>query len=293
MSTPTTEQAAREPILTLPRRSFATDPAWLQDQAEARPLGLTVGQLRNFKRRQRLPLDQRLSPAALQQLALEQETAQRATAGEQRARAQALQLIAQRATSEAGQALAVVVPEKRQLFHAQTGWVSDWDVEPYLTNRLEALTAKRYAVISAACNRAAKLAPAAAPFAPADRFRRILFWGVILRLDQLEGPLPADPAAFYSWCQLEAYAARDRYSKPSAGKHSPTSWLSDLMAGRMDATHARVLLQLPETGPLDPAAIRTAYRSHARQHHPDNGGDRQRFERLTAARDRLLLEVAA
>jgi hypothetical protein len=289
----TTEQAAREPILTFPRRSF-TDPAWLQDQAEARAHRLTVGQLRNFKRRQRLPLDQRLSATARELLALEQETAERVANGEQRERAQALQLIAQRATPEAAQALAAIVPEERQLFHAQTGWVSDWDVERYLKNRVEGFTGKAYAVPTAACKRAAKLAPAAAPFAPAERFRRILFWGVILRLDQLEGPPPADPVAFYSWCQLEAYAAHDRYSNPTARHDAdPMASLADALTGRMRSTDARALLQLPETGPLDPAAIRSAYRSHARQHHPDQGGDRQRFERLTAARDRLLLEVAA
>lgn len=282
--TATTEQAAPEPILTFPRRSFDTDPQWIAALADARALGLKPEAVYAFKRRHRLPLDQRLSAAALEVLALEQETAQRVANGEQRERARALQLIAQRATAEAAQALAAVVPEQHRLFHAQTGWVTAWDAEPYLANRVEALTGKRYATAAAAWQRAAKLAPAAAPFAPAERFRRLLFWGVILRLDQLEGPPPADPAAFYSWCQLAAY--RGHHADPMAS-------LADALTGRMRSTDARALLQLPETGPLDPAAIRSAYRAQARQHHPDTGGDRQRFEQLSAARDRLLLEVAA
>jgi hypothetical protein len=210
---------------------------------------------------------------------------------------QALQLIAQRATPEAALALAAVVPFPAQ-FSCGGVWVWGAQIEAYLLNRVEALTGKRYSTPGAACIRAAKLAPAAVAAAAglkstgrrstarstAERLRLCLFWGVILRLDQLEGPPPADPAAFYSWCQLAAYA-----------HHSgvPDAMLSAFMGGDTRGRQARALLQLPETGPLDPAAIRSAYRSHARQHHPDSGGDRQRFERLTAARDRLLLEVAA
>ena len=111
-----------------------------------------------------------------------------------------------------------------------------------------------------------------------DRFRRDLFWGVILRLDQLQGPPPADAEAFYRWCQLEAY--KGHHTAPSLG---------DLLAGRMQEAAARAGLDLPATGPLDPGAIRSAYRAQARTAHPDAGGDRYRFEQLAAARDRLLL----
>lgn len=279
-------EAAREALrefVTESRRSFDTDPQWIAARADARALGLKPEAVYAFKRRHRLPLDQRLSAAARELLALELETAQRVANGEQRERARALQLIAQRATPEAAQALAAVVPERLYLFRSETGWISMWTAEPYLLNRVEALTGKAYATPAAAWQRAAKLAPAAAPAAPADRFRRLLFWGVILRLDQLEGPPPADPAAFCHWCQLRAYSGHDR----------PAPSLGDLLAGRMATATARALLQLPESGPLDPAAIRSAYRAEARRHHPDTGGDRQRFEQLSAARDRLLLEVAA
>jgi hypothetical protein len=271
--------ATADPISKFPRREF-TDPAWLQDQAEARGYQLTVGQLRNFKRRHQLPLGQRLSPDARQLLELEQETAKRAKHGEQLERAQALALIAQGATPETAAAVAAVLPSKEDLWkHRQqigTAWILQ--AETYLLKRVEALTGKAYNNVSAACKRAAKLAPTAAAAAPTDRFRLLLFWGVILRLDQLEGPPPADPLAFYSWSQLDAYNAHANNARS----------LDDLLADRMDGCTARYLLQLPETGPLERTAIRNAYRTKARQHHPDAGGDRRHFEQLCAARDRLL-----
>lgn len=281
-----TTESAREAIQTFPRRVF-TDPAFLQDQAEARACGVTVGLLRNFKRRHRLPLDQRLSPDARELLALELETADRVAKGEQLERARALALIAERATPEAAAAIAAVMPFGAQFSRAGV-WVFPWTAEAYLLSRVEALTGKRYMAIAAAKQRAATLAPAAALAAAglrgrdhAHRDRLTLFWGVVLRLDQLEGPPPADPVAFYAWCQLEAYKSHHCHARD----------LGDLLAGRIGSGDARGLLELPESGPLDPAAIRSAYRAQARQHHPDAGGDRQRFERLSAARDRLLLEV--
>jgi len=259
-----------------PRRTFEPD----ANDLDARACRTTAGRVADFKRRHGLARGDRLSEPARALLLQELEADKRAAMGEQLAQARALELIAERATAEAAQALAAIVPEQHRLFHAETGWVTAWQTEPYLLNRVEALTGKRYATPGAAWKRAAALAPAAAPAAPAERFRRILFWGVVLRLDQLEGPPPADPRAFYSWCQLGAY--QGHRSAPS---------LSDLLTGRMQETEARALLQLPTSGPLEGAAIRTAYRAQARTAHPDAGGDRQRFERLSAARDRLLLLV--
>jgi hypothetical protein len=257
-----------------PRRAFEPD----ANDLDAKACKTTAGRVADFKRCHGLARGYRLSEPARALLLQELEADQRAIKGQRLAQAQALALIAERATPEAAQALAAIVPEQHRLFHAETGWVTAWDTEPYLLNRVEALTGKRYATAGAAWKRAAALAPAAAPAAPAERFRRILFWGVILRLDQLEGPPPADPRAFYSWCQLGAYQ----------GHHTGPS-LGDLMAGRMQEAAARALLELPATGPLDPGAIRTAYRAQARHHHPDAGGDRHRFEQLAAARDRLVL----
>ena len=297
MSTATSEQAAESlrQFVAECRRRFDTDPQWIAARADARALGLKPEAVYAFKQRHHLPRDQRLSPAALQLLELELENAQRLAKGQQIEQTQALQVIAQRATTEAAQAIAAVVPFQAQ-FSLSGTWVLGSQIEAYLINRVEALTGTRYATAGHAWKRAAALAPAAIDAAAglkstgrrstqranAERLRLCLFWGVILRLDQLEGPPPTDPAAFYRWSQLEAYA----HHRP------PLPSLGDVLAGRMDAAAARALLQLPATGPLAPAAIRSAYRAEARHHHPDTGGDRRRFEQISAARDRLLQEVA-
>jgi hypothetical protein len=270
-ATATPEQAAEayRQFVTEQRRQFETDPAWIADRADARALRLKPEAVCGFKRRHGLPRDQRLSPDARALLALELETAERVAKGEQLERARALALIAERATSETAAAIAAVLPQ------------GPYMAPDYLLNRVEALTGKRYSAAAGAYPKAAALAPAAAPAAEAfkvDRRRRCLFWGAILRLDQLQGPPPADAEAFYRWCQLEAY--KGHHTAPSLG---------DLLAGRMQEAAARALLDLPATGPLDPGAIRSAYRAQARTAHPDAGGDRYRFEQLAAARDRLLL----
>ncbi|MEB3353409.1 MAG: hypothetical protein VKM34_04135 [Cyanobacteriota bacterium] len=285
MATATDTEAARNALrefIAVERRRFDTDPEWIACRADARAVGLRPGAVYSFKQRHGLPRDQRLSPDARALLALELETAQRVAKGHQLERAQALALIAQRATPEAAADVAALVPCSAQFSRAGI-WCWQSRVEAYLLNRVEALTGKAYATAGSAWQRAAALAPTAAPAAAElERFRRILFWGVVLRLDQLEGPPPAEPAAFYRWSQLEAYSGHDR----------PIPSLGDVLAGRMGEEQARQLLALPVSGPLSPDAIRSAYRAQARQHHPDAGGDRQRFEQLSTARDRLLLGVA-
>jgi hypothetical protein len=250
--------------LQLPRRTFK--PA--ASNLDAKACGTTPTKVADFKRRHDLPRDDRLSEASRALLLQELEADRVARKGEQLARDQSLALIAERATPEAIAAIAAVLPQ------------GHYQAPDYLLNRVEALTGKRFSGTAGAYPKATALAPAAAPAAKAfkgDRWRRCLFWGVILRLDQLEGPPPADPEAFYSWCQLQAYEG-----------HQTPNGLSDLMAGRMSDPMARVVLDLPATGPLDPGAIRAAYRAQARTAHPDTGGNRHRFEQLAAARDRLL-----
>jgi len=275
---------------TPPRRTF--EPA--ANDLDARACRTTAGRVADFKRRHGLACGDRLSEPPRALLLQELEADKRAAMGEQLAQALALELIAERATAEAAEALAQVLPCRFGYNNrGDAFWIGSRQLEAYLTNRVEALTGKRYATSGAACRKAATLAPAAAPAAEAIkadpmadrdgiRCRRDLFWGVILRLDQLEGRPPADPEAFYSWCQLQAYR-----------RHNTAPSLSDLLTGRMQETEARALLQLPTSGPLEGAAIRTAYRAQARTAHPDAGGDRQRFERLSAARDRLLLMAAS
>ena len=243
---------------------------------DAKACKTTAGRVANFKRRHGLARGDRLSAAACALLLQELEADRVYRKGEQLAQAQALALIAERATSEAAAAVAAVLPGL-----GLGPYVARSEAAAYLLNRVEALTGKRYNGTAGAYPKAAALAPAAAPAAEAfkgDRWRRCLFWGVVLRLDQLQGPPPADAEAFYNWCPLEAY--KGHHTGPSLG---------DLLAGRMQEAAARALLDLPATGPLDPGAIRSAYRAHARRHHPDAGGDRYRFEQLSEARERLLL----
>lgn len=263
----------------LEHRMPPPDPRWELCCSEARALRVKPAAVWNFKRRHQLSRDQPLSPDARGLLLEELEASRRAVKGWEIERAQALGLIAQRASLETSQAVAAAVPQRLTLYRPETGWVHNNTAENYLLSRVEALIGKRYATAGVAFKRAAAMAPeATAAAAGLDRFRLILFWGVVLRLDQLEGPPPADPVAFYRWSQLEAYSGHNR----------PEPSLGDLLAGRIGASEARQLLGLPVSGPLEPAAIRSAYRAAARGAHPDAGGDRLRFERLTAARERLM-----
>ncbi len=280
---------------SISRRSFENDPDFL----DAKVCRTTPGEVYDFKRRHKLPKDQRLTDAAKALLAEELEDARREAKGRQIWQAEALALLAERATPEAVAAIAHNLPGRCLDFDRNGDLVSvdSRHLEPFLLNRVSALTGKEYATAGAAWQRAAKLVPAAADVAndlKADpmmdrweiRDRLMLFWGVVLRLEQLEGPPPADPSDFYRWCQLDAYAKHARGGNPMGR-------LADLFAGRMSPDEARVVLDLPISGPLAPGAIRSAYRSMAREHHPDAGGDRSKFERLSQARDRLLLEVGA
>ena len=118
--------------------------------------------------------------------------------------------------------------------------------------------------------------------------RRALFWGVVLRLDQLSiGSLPTTGGPFLEWCGLETYAKHSR--RLSDDRFS----LGDLLAGRMPVKEARSVLDLPEGVELTKKAINDAYKSLARVHHPDAGGDASKFTRITEAKDRLMLQVAA
>lgn len=274
---PTT--SAAQPTITLPRRW--SDPHWKQHKRDARRLGTTADNVASFKTRLNLPQGEPLTAAAGALLLLELQTAARVSLSEAIEQAQARQLIAQRATPEAAAALAAVVPEQAALLKARGSYVGNAQADAFLLHRLEALTGKRYASPGTARKRCEAWAPAAASAAAGlDSFRRALFWGVVLRFDQLEGPPPADPLAFYSWSQLAAFAGHGG---------SPVESLGDLLAGRMQEQRARTLLQLPASGPLPAVVIRDAFRAQARQYHPDTGGDRHRFEQLAAARDRLLM----
>ena len=119
--------------------------------------------------------------------------------------------------------------------------------------------------------------------------RRAWFWGVILRLADLDGTPPADPAAFVQWTQLEVYQQHQQ----RRSDQQFTDLLGVLQGRQINSADARQVLGLPEMGTeLTRKAINDAYKALAREHHPDaEGGDADRFQRLVAARERLLLEV--
>ena len=67
---------------------------------------------------------------------------------------------------------------------------------------------------------------------------------------------------------------------------------SRTMSGKPSSDSDRATLGLPPEAELTRKAINDAYKQLAKQHHPDaEGGDADRFQRLVAARERLLLEV--
>ena len=72
-----------------------------------------------------------------------------------------------------------------------------------------------------------------------------------------------------------------------------TDAMGVLQGRKISSADARQVLGLPEMGTeLTRKAINDAYKQLAKQHHPDtDGGDADRFQRLVAARERLLLEV--
>ena len=61
----------------------------------------------------------------------------------------------------------------------------------------------------------------------------------------------------------------------------------------MTDSAAREILGLPNATDLTAKAIGEAYKSLARKHHPDAGGDADQFQRITEAKERLMLTVAA
>lgn len=120
--------------------------------------------------------------------------------------------------------------------------------------------------------------------------RRALFWGVILRLDQLKGNPPTTGGPFAEWCQLKTYA--DHHDRKAAGDWNDIDGV--LLGQKWTTSAARIELGLPDHGTdLTAKAINDAFKALARTHHPDAGGDASKFQRISEAKDRLLLEVAA
>ena len=120
--------------------------------------------------------------------------------------------------------------------------------------------------------------------------RRALFWGVIMRLDQLDGSSPTTGGPFAEWCGLNTYA--DHQERKKASRWDDIGGI--LREEQWTTEGARIALGLPKHGTdLTTKAINDAFKSLAKIHHPDAGGDPAKFQRITEAKDRLMLSVGA
>ena len=113
--------------------------------------------------------------------------------------------------------------------------------------------------------------------------RKALFWGVILRLDQLPETVPTEHQQLLDWCQANVYAQhRERLDDQR--------WRdvrSFFQGQHLSETEARKVLGLPQGIELTPKALKDAYRSKAREHHPDQGGDPARMQFINEAYEHL------
>ena len=117
--------------------------------------------------------------------------------------------------------------------------------------------------------------------------QNLLFWAVVLRLPELNTEeMPTTSDRFLDWCSYNLFVEHRDRSTTNAWQN-----FDDLIQGRMTEEMARKALQLPEGVELTKKAIQDAYKTLAKQHHPDAGGDAGTFQRITEAKDRLLLTV--
>ncbi len=144
---------------------------------------------------------------------------------------------------------------------------------------------------------------------------KVDFPGVRVSFSSVHGPLTYATDAYDRWyagdppgwqanvraiaLALQALRAVDRYGVTSRGEQytgwtalpSKPSVMTVVDAARLLVEHAEGDWWSVPDIVSDPAVQARAYRAAARRAHPDAGGDRDLFERLTAARD--LLEEAA
>lgn len=103
--------------------------------------------------------------------------------------------------------------------------------------------------------------------------------------------LTTEKATYY---RAEAWATQQRliyeaaFGSPEAAPH--TAAFSNATKPSRPLAAAAALLGLD--GPPNRRAILEAYRRHAKQAHPDGGGDARRFKQLVEARDLLLAEFS-
>ncbi len=118
--------------------------------------------------------------------------------------------------------------------------------------------------------------------------RRCVFWGVAVRLAELEGEPPQDTDDFLAWCGLTVHQREH--------ERRSNQWWTDFtrsLAGTPSTCLDRSLLDLPAEGSLTTQAIKSAYRAAAKKAHPDLGGSAKQMTQINEAKARLILEVDA
>ena len=278
------------------------DAKWEIHQADARAIGIkgvTGDTVRSFKAAHKLPQAQPLSPEALQLFRDEREAQARAQAGRTRHIEQVLQRLQERATPERISQLAGRF-DGTTADVAISGMLLDLKVaRVFLLEGLDAVgIRKRSKLVEGVWADLHNLIPSAVEgeqrvldqwfVLPEDKIAaRCMFWGAVIRLASNEGEAPASVEAFLEWC---GYAAHQSHAQRKTNR----MWdnFSRTMSGKPSSDSDRATLGLPPEAELTRKAINDAYKQLAKQHHPDaDGGDADRFQRLVAARERLLLEV--
>ena len=257
-------------------------------RADAQLIGCNADRVNHYKRQHRLSLEEPLTVHHQQRLKDELDADARRAKGAAIALQQRLQRLNERATHQRLVKIANAVTALPPL-----GGVTVPRI--FLLEGLEIVGIKRrQKLVKGVWSDLERLIPDGAlfdydtsPLPENNLISRCMFWGAAIRLATLDGEPPADAAEFLDWCGYSVHQTERQ-------REAYRFWSDVLRTMNVQPTTTadRKVLDLPEQGELTPAAIKTAFRQLARQHHPDVGGDPARFIELNQAADRLLGGVA-
>ena len=257
---------------------------WDICKADAKAVpGATAKKVQAFKARHRIGADTPLSPDAQQLLRDEMENDRRTIVGNERAADKRLTDVRTRLEQQPSLAQAIYD-------QCKTADVDKYVAADYLLRLLPVYGVKPYKKL---CKGLWDSLPqmehvnSLALELSEEPARRALFLGVILRLYQLEGEPPTTGGAFLEWGHVETY------KKHASRLDSGAFGMGDLFANRMSENDARGILKLPTGVALTSKAISDAFKSLAKKAHPDMGGTAEQMDRLSKAKERLMLSVGA
>lgn len=266
---------------------------WQVAKTDAKRIGCKAEQVQRFKAHHKLPTDRPLSADATQLLQQELEAQSGHTKGEAAATAQRLDRLRERATAEQCHRIASIVTALPSVAIAQP------PAKALLLQGLEPVGIKeRRKLVAGVWADLKALVPEAVTaeqqvldhdyLLPEDKpTARCLFWGAVIRLWSNDNDAPEGTAEFLDWSGYSVHQSH-------AERQSNRVWdnYARVMQGKPSSADDRRILNLPPEAELTRKGISDAYKALAKQHHPDAGGDAAKFQRITEARDRLLLEVA-